>query len=337
MLRDVQNRQANQLFNINRESRLYSTQPLGKYRNLELTSGILENLYDTVRLVRKEGKIPGQRIDKNIINLLNEELVKYKITDIDTGYKLFINYNYEDDEKKLYENLEGVLEKLEDAKGSRQARFTYTPVHIRLQPNEKFQEQVIKSLQEIEKKILEPKKKLKLLKSKIHGYKGKFLKGSLISSERGKIKKDGSREASLQHILIDENSTLEDIARISNAILAEDGELLDNNKDFIMLIQKGITPIGEVYNAILSELHKHHGHSFTITFNPKSDVGGMFLGGVLNIFTKEIPDQLHDVTGFFPREGEISVGGNISNINNNLPFHIKKLLSTPLLRFTNYV
>ena len=337
LLRDVTNREIVKYQKSNITSRLYSTQPLGKYRNLELTSGILENLYDTIKLgLQKPKEMPRQRIDKDIINLLNDELVRYDIRDIDTNELLFINYNYEDDEKELYENLEGVLEKLEDAKGSRQARFTYTPVRIRLQPNEKFQEQVIKSLQEIEKKILEPKGKLKLLKSKIHGYKGKFLKGSLISSERGKIKKDGSREAPLRHILIDENSTLEDIARISNAILAENGEILDNNKDFIMLIQKGITPIGEVYNAILSELHKHHGHSFTITFNPKSDVGGMFLGGGLNIFTKEIPDQLHDVTGFFPREGEISVGGNISNINNNLPFHIKKLLSTPLFDFTNY-
>ena len=299
--------------------------------------GILENLYDTVRLAKKQGERPGQRINKDVINLLNEELKRYDVRDMDTDEPIFINYEYGDDEKTLYKELDRVLEFLEGMKGNREARFTYTPVRIRLQPNEKFQDQVIKSLQEIEKKILEPKGKLKLLKSKIHGYKGKFLKGSLISSERGKIKKDGSREAPLQHILIDENSTLEDIARISNAILAEDGELLDNNKDFIMLIQKGITPIGEVYNAILSELHKHHGHSFTITFNPKNDVGGMFLGGGLNIFTKEIPDQVHDVNGFFPREGEVSVGGNISNINNNLPFHIKKLLSTPLLRFTNYV
>ena len=84
-----------------------------------------------------------------------------------------------------------------------------------------------------------------------------------------------------------------------------------------------------------------HKPLFSITFNPKSDVGGMFLGGGLSgIFSKDIPCTICgelDINGFSPSEGEISVGGVISNINNNLPFHISKLLETPIIGFTNYV
>ena len=69
LLRDVENRFEAQLFReSNIHPRLYSTQPLDKYRNLELTSGILENLYDTVKLVsQKPQERPRQRINKDII------------------------------------------------------------------------------------------------------------------------------------------------------------------------------------------------------------------------------------------------------------------------------
>lgn len=85
--------------------------------------------------------------------------------------------------------------------------------------------------------------------------------------------------AEMREIRIRKEITLAELAKIANMIAMEDGSLETINEQPLLDVQKGVTTIQEIVNAIMSQQYNNSGNDFSLIFVPSNPLGGMFLDG----------------------------------------------------------
>ena len=86
----------------------------------------------------------------------------------------------------------------------------------------------------------------------------------------------------IREIRIRKEITLAELAKIANMIAMENGSLEDIHERPLLDVQKGVTTVQEIVNAIMLVQHMNAGNDFSVLFVPSNPVGGMFLDGALS-------------------------------------------------------
>jgi hypothetical protein len=108
-----------------------------------------------------------------------------------------------------------------------------------------------------------------------------------------------------REIKVNENISLEELAKISNMIAQESGTLEDVRHQPLLDVQRGVTPIQSIVAVFVDQQRKHSGKAFSLIYVPHNIFGGMLLDGSLDVIHKN--RQL--VNPVDPMHG--TLGGNI--------------------------
>lgn len=198
--------------------------------------------------------------------------------------------------------------------------FEYVPTLIRDPSTGTTRESIIKDIIDMERMMTKTRNMLrkpkKQLISSMHR-RAKFANAEVLTAKR-RIQKDMmgniAMGAQMREIRIQSGITLGELAKIANMIAMENGSLEDIHQQPLLDIRKGITPIQEIVNAIMIAQKHAGGNDFSVIFVPVSPVGGLHLGGSLDVINKN-------------RMLVSPVGGNIFNTIGSL---VKGAASVPL-------
>ncbi len=169
--------------------------------------------------------------------------------------------------------------------------FTFLPTMAEGQPLD-----IRNIVQDINSRFSKQGKRSKAARKSIShpSTRAEFGKVSILT-QRG----EGGREDI--EIVIPPNASMEDVLKLVQALLQEDGILHDVDGVPLLEIQKGVTTMAQVLGAIRKEQKNMLGVEVHLSYVPTDPVGGRFLGGALSQMLK-IP--LHTaLKSFIPPSG----------------------------------
>ena len=247
---------------------------------------------------------------RDAVQIFNDFAIKNNITDPKTRLPIRIETQREekiDDDIKdpdasrgsiarivpeKTEMLIGMLKDLTEKLNRGTLSFEYIPTLIRDPHTGNRKESIIRDIVNMEramknksKKVKKPKKKLL---SSMHK-RAKFANASVLTAKR-RIQRDihgnTNMGSKMREIRISSNITLGELAKIANMIAMEDGSLEDIHQQPLLDIRKGITPIQEIVNSIMIAQKHAGGNDFSVIFVPLNPIGGLHLGGSLDVIHK---------------------------------------------------
>lgn len=118
-------------------------------------------------------------------------------------------------------------------------------------------------------------------------------------------------------IVIPPNASMEDVLKVVQALLQEDGTLHDVDGVPLIEIKKGVTTIAQVLGAIRKEQKEMLGVEIRLSYLPSDPVGGGYLGGALSSLLKK---PLHTaMKTFIPPSGIPKMPHSLALLSK--PFH----------------
>ena len=256
--------------------------PLAEGRGILLNRDVALNFSNELeKVLNKVSELPSEQIGPKLNKLVdktNEVIRELHIHAIRDGRSVLPTISKTDLDGKRKSPLVIVreLQALARELPSPVSQFTFLPMISEGKPLDT--RSIIRDLHNrFSKQTKKSKSDRRVISSK--GFtKSKFGKISIIT-QRGEYSKN-------LEIVIPPNASIEDLLKLIQALLQEDGQLNDVDDMPLIKIQRGITTLSDVLAAIRKEQKEMLGVEIHLSYHPSDPVGGMYLGGSLSNLLK---------------------------------------------------